>query len=108
MRNVLYSDISYNNIFLNKGLNTKLGDFAGLAINNLPPLICYKTSYKLPNQDISKRTKLFTLSLTIYKIITSSKPYNGLLDKQICAAFIKGRFPDLEPLPTFRDVIANC
>ncbi|XTI82731.1 hypothetical protein V2W45_1464171 [Cenococcum geophilum] len=77
-------------------LNAKLSDFARLAINDLLPLICYKTN-------ILKKTKLFALSLTIYKIITGSKLYNRLLDKQICIAFIEGRFLDLEPLLAFRD-----
>jgi hypothetical protein len=39
--------------------------------------------------------------------MTGFKPYNRLLDKQICVIFIKGHFLDLEPLPIFRDVIAN-
>ncbi len=52
-RDVLHGDISCNNVFLDGQLSVKLGDFAGSAIDDLPPLICYETSHELPNQDIS-------------------------------------------------------
>ncbi|PVH93916.1 hypothetical protein DM02DRAFT_540535, partial [Periconia macrospinosa] len=75
LRRVLYSDILCNNIFFNSNLNVKLSNFAGSTINNFLPLVYYKTSYKLPSKDILIRTKLFTLSSTIFKIITGLKLY---------------------------------
>ena len=50
---MLHGDISCNNVFLDGQLSVKLGDFAGSAIDDLPPLIYYETSHELPNQDIS-------------------------------------------------------
>ncbi|XTI82772.1 hypothetical protein V2W45_1224299, partial [Cenococcum geophilum] len=40
-RYVIYSDISYYNILLDKHLNAKLIDFASLLINRSPLLILY-------------------------------------------------------------------
>ncbi|OCK88278.1 uncharacterized protein K441DRAFT_589410, partial [Cenococcum geophilum 1.58] len=40
-RGVIYSDISYYNILLDKHLNIKLIDFAGLLINRSPLLALY-------------------------------------------------------------------
>ncbi|XTI91877.1 hypothetical protein V2W45_1246503, partial [Cenococcum geophilum] len=78
---VLYRDIFYNNVFLNKELNVKLGDFAKLLINSQAPLICYKTSYKHPKiKGISIRSKVFAFSSTFYKIIIGLKLYKELLD----------------------------
>ncbi len=86
----------------------KLGDFAGSAIDDLPPLICYETSHELPDQDISQRSELFALGSTIYEIMTGFKPYKGLSDEEVRAAFIKGHYPDLESLVAFKSVIAKC
>jgi len=49
-RSVLHGDISCNNIFLDANLNVKLGDFAGSAIDDFPPLVCYETSHELPGK----------------------------------------------------------
>ncbi|OCK97036.1 uncharacterized protein K441DRAFT_550170, partial [Cenococcum geophilum 1.58] len=40
-RGIIYSNISYHNIFLNKYLNAKLIDFASLSINRSPLLALY-------------------------------------------------------------------
>ncbi|OCK76784.1 hypothetical protein K432DRAFT_305605, partial [Lepidopterella palustris CBS 459.81] len=87
LRSVLYSNILYNNVFLNNNLNIKLSDFAGLAINDLLLLIYYKTSYKLPSKNILIRTKLFTPSFTVYKIITSLKLYKNLPNYKVFTTF---------------------
>ncbi|OCK79500.1 hypothetical protein K432DRAFT_299730, partial [Lepidopterella palustris CBS 459.81] len=87
LRSVLYGDILCNNVFLNNNLNIKLGNFAGLAINDLLPLICYKTSHKLPSKDILTRTKLFALGSTVYKIITGLKLYKNLPNYKVSTTF---------------------
>jgi hypothetical protein len=102
---VFYSDILYNNIFLNNSLNIKLSDFARFAINNYLLLVCYKTSYELLSKDILIRTELFALGSTIYKIITSSKLYKDLLNYEVSAAFRKGRYLNLEFVSSFRNTI---
>ncbi|OCK91384.1 uncharacterized protein K441DRAFT_467524, partial [Cenococcum geophilum 1.58] len=80
-RNIIYRDIFYNNVFLNKELNAKLSDFTRSLINNKAPLICYKTSYKhFNNEGVLIRSKVFTLSSTFYKVIIGSKLYKELLD----------------------------
>ncbi|ELR08952.1 serine/threonine protein kinase [Pseudogymnoascus destructans 20631-21] len=45
-KNVLHGDISCNNIFVDHSLNIKLGDFAGSAIDEEPPLVCCETSHE--------------------------------------------------------------
>jgi hypothetical protein len=80
-RNVLYKDICYNNIFLNKNLDARLGNFARLSINREMPLVCYKTSYEHPEMaGILIKSKVFTIGFTLYEIMTSSKPYKELSD----------------------------
>ncbi|KAF2245229.1 kinase-like protein [Trematosphaeria pertusa] len=107
-RSVLHGDISCNNVFLDDNLDVKLGDFAGSAIDDLPPLVCYETSHELPGEDISTRTELFALGSTVYEIITGSKPYKDLPDHEVSAAFSEGRYPNLESVPAFRNTIMRC
>jgi serine/threonine protein kinase len=82
-RSLLYGDISCDNVFLDDNLNVKLGDFAGSAVDDLPPLICYETSHELPGEDIPRRTDLFALGSTTYEIMTGSEPYKKLPDHQV-------------------------
>jgi serine/threonine protein kinase len=107
-RSVLHGDISCNNVFLDGNLDVKLGDFAGSAIDNLPPLVCYETSHELPGEDISTRTELFALGSTVYEIMTDSKPYKDLPDHEVSAAFSEGRYPDLESVSAFKNTIMRC
>lgn len=107
-RNVLHGDISCNNIFLDDSLDVKLGDFAGSAIDDLPPLICYETSHELPDEDISTMTELFALGSTIFEVMTGAKPYKDLAEHEISAAFSEGRYPDLRNVSVFRSTIARC
>ncbi|KAH7317623.1 spindle assembly checkpoint kinase [Rhexocercosporidium sp. MPI-PUGE-AT-0058] len=107
-KGVLHGDISCNNIFLDDNLNVKLGDFAGSAIDDLPPLVCYETSHELPGEDISTRTELFALGSTVYEIMTGPKPYKDLPDHEVSAAFSEGRYPALESISAFRNTIMKC
>ncbi|KAF2212849.1 hypothetical protein CERZMDRAFT_41106 [Cercospora zeae-maydis SCOH1-5] len=107
-RNVLHGDISCNNVFLDENLDAKLGDFAGSAIDNLPPLVCYETSHELPGEDISTLTELFALGSTVYEVMTGMRPYNELPEHEISAAFSESRYPDLNPVSVFRNTIMKC
>ena len=88
-RSVLHGDMSCNNNFLDDDLNVKLGDFAGSAIDDHPPLVCYETSHELPGEDISTKTKLFALGSTAYEVMTGSKPYKDLPDHEVSAASLR-------------------
>lgn len=107
-KHVFHGDISCNNVFLDSDLNVKLGDFAGSAIDDLPPLACYETSHELPDEDISAKTELFALGSTTYEIMTGSKLYGDLADHEISAAFSESRYPDLESIAAFRNTILRC
>ena len=40
--------------------------------------------------------------------MTGSKPYKGLSDEEVRAAFVKGHYLDLESLVIFKSVITKC
>ena len=107
-RNIIYRDISYNNVFFDKELNVKLSDFTRSPINDEAPFICYETSYKYPNNEgVLIRSKVFTLSSTFYKVIIGSKLYKELLDEVIYNIYAWGEFLSLASLAAFRDIIAK-
>jgi len=83
----------------------QLSDFTKLAINNYPLLVCYKINYKLPSKNILIKTKIFTLSSTIYKVMTGLKLYKDLPNYKISTAFSKGHYSDLKSIPAFKNII---
>jgi serine/threonine protein kinase len=107
-RGVFHGDMSCNNVFLDDNFDVKLGDFAGSAIDDLPPLVCYETSHELPGKDISTETELFALGSTIYEVMTGSKPYEDLPEHEVAAAFSEGRYPNLESVSAFKNTIMKC
>lgn len=108
-RNVLHGDISCNNVLLDKGLNAKLGDFAGSSMDGQDPLICYETSHEHPEIiGISVGSELFALGSTFYEIMTGSKPYKELSDTEIIRVYKEGKYPSLVSLAAFNDTIHRC
>ncbi|OBT68265.1 hypothetical protein VE03_02356 [Pseudogymnoascus sp. 23342-1-I1] len=108
-KNVLHSDISCNNVFLDQSLSVKPGDFAGSAIDEEPPLICYETSHEHPSiGDTSIKSEIFALGCTFYEIMTGSKPYKELSDWEICDAYELGKYLGLNSLSAANDIIAKC
>ncbi|EJP62102.1 spindle assembly checkpoint kinase [Beauveria bassiana ARSEF 2860] len=108
-KNVLHGDISCNNVFLDESLNIKIGDFAGSAIDDEDPLICYETSHEHPDIEcISKKSELFALGSTFYEIMTGSKPFKDLADEEVCSAYSEGRYPELNDLHACNNIIYTC
>ncbi|KFY11424.1 hypothetical protein V492_04473 [Pseudogymnoascus sp. VKM F-4246] len=108
-KNVLHGDISCNNVFIDQILNIKLGDFAGSAMDEEAPLICYETSHGHPGiAGICTKSEIFALGSTFYEIMTGSKPYKGLQDWDISDAYALGKYPSLSSLAAFNDIIAKC
>ena len=105
---MLHGDIPCSNIFLDENLDVKLGDFAGSAIDDIPPLIYYETSHELPWVDISTKTEIFFLGSTVYEFMMGFKPYKDLPDHEVSDAFLKGRFPNLDSLPALTNSIMKC
>ncbi|RDA83910.1 hypothetical protein CP532_3674 [Ophiocordyceps camponoti-leonardi (nom. inval.)] len=106
---VVHGDLSCNNVFLDEGLNAKLGDFSGSSIDGLPFLTVYETSHSLPDDyTVSLRREIFALGSTLYEIMTGRRPFDGMGDCEIEDSFRRGRFPAVERVPALGTVISNC
>ena len=108
-RGILHGDISCNNIFLDENLNAKVGDFAGSSIDGLDSLVCYETRYDHPSTEkVSFKSEIFALGSLMYEILTGSRPYEDLSDRDIETAYAREDYPDLRSLTMFKDVISKC
>ncbi|MCJ1448718.1 MAG: hypothetical protein MMC23_009235 [Stictis urceolatum] len=68
---VLHGDLASYNVFLDKKLDAKLGDFAGSSIDGSEPQVWYTSNHGHPTLDtISVTSEIFALGSTIYEIIT--------------------------------------
>ncbi len=108
-KGVLHGDISCNNIFLDRNLDTKVGDFAGSSIDGEEPLVCYETSHEHPEiQDIGVQSEVFALGSSFYEMMAGSKPYKELADHEICIAYSRGDFPSVTSLDACNGIIEKC
>jgi serine/threonine protein kinase len=83
LEGVLHRDINCGNFCLGRNLDLKLSDFAGSSIDKSLVLVCYSTTYQLPDANpletgevrITERTGIFVLGSALYEMSTSSEPY---------------------------------
>ncbi|PFH56001.1 hypothetical protein XA68_17221 [Ophiocordyceps unilateralis] len=102
-RGVFHGDLSCNNVFLDEGLNAKLGDFASSSIEGSPFEPLYEDGHFLPDESADPVThEIFALGSVFYEIMTGSRPYDSITaigSHEIKNLFSQGRFPDLEQVP---------
>ncbi|KAF1993175.1 kinase-like protein [Amniculicola lignicola CBS 123094] len=114
---VLHGDINCSNIFLDKKLNLRLGDFAGSSIDNSPASICYSTTHQLPTSDsssdsedvfITKETEIFAFGSTLYEMVTGRPPYDDKPDSEVELLFRSRKFPQVHNATILGSVIRKC
>lgn len=114
---VLHGDINCSNIFLDKQLNLRLGDFAGSSIDNAPASICYSTTHQLPTSDsssdseevfITKETEIFAFGSTLYEMVTGRPPYGDKPDSEVELLFRSREFPQFHNATILGSVITKC
>ncbi|KAF2805396.1 kinase-like protein [Mytilinidion resinicola] len=93
-RSVLHGDISCNNVFLDDNLDVKLGDFAGSAIDDLPPPLSHHTTHQLPAEDTPNRNESFAPEQTSYNKKTSAKPKKELNNHQKSPTYHQTPYPN--------------
>lgn len=108
-KGVLHGDVSCNNVFLDEGLNAKLGDFAGSSIDGLPFLTLYETSHSLPDaSSMSVEREIFALDSNLYEIMTGCRPFDGMGACEIEHLFRRSSFPDLQQVRALGPVMFKC
>jgi serine/threonine protein kinase len=63
---VIHGDLTTLNIFLDEGLNPKVGDFAGSSLDGSPLLIESAASYQYPGASLSVQGDLFAFGSLVY------------------------------------------
>ncbi|PIA16517.1 kinase-like protein [Coemansia reversa NRRL 1564] len=95
-KGVFHCDINASNMFLDKNLNLKIGDFAGSCSENTEPLVMEDARYTLPRDNYTPNVKseIFALGSTMYEIMQGKKPYNNLDDEEVEKRYRSQEFPD--------------
>lgn len=109
--NVVYADLTCNNISLDDSLHAKLLDFSGSSLDGSDPCVVVTASHKCPGDDLkSTRADLFALGSTVYEILTGKPPYYGLglKEMEITGLFKQSKFPETKSLGPIGDVITGC
>jgi len=93
---VMHGDITYNNFFLDKNLDLKVGDFTNLKI--LSSL-----------GDISNlKMEVFEFGLALYEMSTGIELYHGQSPEEKKEALRLNGFPDLSQVKRLGSVISQC
>ncbi|KAI2618125.1 kinase-like protein [Hypoxylon sp. NC1633] len=105
---VIHGDLTCANIYLDKGLNARVGDFAGSSVDGSPLLVLVTESHAFPGSPLSIQADLFAFGSVIYEIMTTHCPYDGLDETEITARYARGEFPETESLGAIGTIIKKC
>ncbi|KAI9746305.1 MAG: hypothetical protein M1818_000016 [Claussenomyces sp. TS43310] len=113
---ILHGDINCGNLFLDRDLNLKLGDFSGSSVDQSPALVCYSTTHQLPDDlffssteaKITEEMEVFAFGSTLYEMITGSEPYSDQEDAEVETLFRQKTFPDVSGLGMLGSIICGC
>jgi serine/threonine protein kinase len=105
---IIHGDLTTANIFLDKGLNAKLADFAGSSIDSLPLLVAVTPSHEYPGDLLSVRGDIFAFASAMYEVWTGQRPYADLEDADIQKRYAKREYPDTTALGSLGRIIRTC
>lgn len=105
---VIHGDLTCANIYLDKDLNARVGDFAGSSLDGSPLLVLVTESHAFPGSPLSIQADLFAFGSVIYEIMTTHCPYDGLDETEITARYASGKFPETESLGAVGTIINKC
>lgn len=107
-KNVVHGDLCCNNIFLDKQLNTRLGDFAGSSIDGSELLVACPSSHEPPWSCTMIKADIFALGSVYYQIMTGNAPFDQYSDDDVKEFFKDGNYPEVMCLGAVGDIIENC
>ncbi|KAG6027376.1 hypothetical protein E4U40_001561 [Claviceps sp. LM458 group G5] len=105
---IVHGDLTTINMFLDKDLNLKIGDFAGSSIDSNEFLCAVTESHLHPTDPNSEQGDIFAYGSAMYEIFTSERPYAALSDEEIAEKFQSNLFPDTSHLGPVGRIIRNC
>ncbi|GAB7344828.1 hypothetical protein MBLNU457_3283t1 [Dothideomycetes sp. NU457] len=112
-KGVFHTDLTCNNVLLDKHFRTKVADFAGSVIDGSKHLVMPGDRFRLPHsgyepQEITVGFEIFSLGSMFYEIMAEREPRADLEDDDVEEAFAAGDFGETESLPAFGAIIRKC
>jgi len=108
--NVVYADLTCNNISLDDSLYAKLLDFSGSSLDGSDLSVVVTASHKYPGDDLkSMRADLFALDSILYEILTGKPLYYdlGLKEIEITSLFKQSKFSETKSLGPIGNIITG-
>ena len=118
---VYNSDIHCLNLFLDKNLNFKVGDWAGASIDGSISQSSYRLRHRVFDADgndvlrltgITAMTEIFALGTALYYMVAGHDPWPELSEpedgEEIKKRIREQDFPDTRGLVVLGDVISKC
>lgn len=118
---VYNADIHCINLFLDRDLNLKVGDWAGASIDGSTSRSSYRLRHRLFNADstdvprstgITATTEIFALGTALYYMVAGHDPWPELREpedrEEIKKRIGEKDFPDTSGLPVLADIISKC
>ncbi|KJZ73195.1 hypothetical protein HIM_07392 [Hirsutella minnesotensis 3608] len=105
---VIHGDVTTANMFLDRGMNVRLADFAGSSIDSSPLLVAVTASHECPGNASSAQGDIFAFGSASYEIATGQRPYAALSEADIQAHYRERRFPDTASLGSLGRIITTC
>jgi serine/threonine protein kinase len=107
---IIHWEVKPGNFLLHSASRLKIIDFSGSSFDGKLGFAFEGTRFCLPrswDDESTVRTDLFALGSTIYEIMTSKQPYQGLPDEEVETRYSKHMFPGVDKIHCGQ-VIVDC
>lgn len=109
--NARHGDLGGKNLLLESSRTIKLCDFAGSAIDRTASTVWAQSGFRHPCDEEERastiKAELHALGSTIFELITTKEPHEGVEDYIIDQMLAEGKYPDVTNV-TLGDVITKC
>lgn len=108
---IVHSDLTLRNVFLDGNLELKIGDFGCCSIDKSPNAVGTNVRLFPPRSSwqaaVRPRDDVFALGSCIFELMTGSAPYQETPSPLVCKLMELQQFPDLAGIE-FGDIIRDC
>ncbi|KAF2013550.1 kinase-like protein [Aaosphaeria arxii CBS 175.79] len=107
---VVHCDLSPRNVLVDAEIGLRIADFSSASIDGSPSSAGGSVRFQIPRNNPWKPTyqdDIFSLGSTLFEVMTSAGPYDGLESSMVIERFRSKQFPDSKGV-ILGDIIQKC